>query len=104
MSLYYITKTRKPSNAKSAQEIEGYYTCPSKIVENTTRVLTDSGKYYSKSDFFITNDFTPKDQFKTWNGKLSADITIENSSNGELFLKSKPNNTTADNLLELPDC
>jgi len=104
--LYYINATRKPSKSNySVSELIGYQVCPSKVEDGTTYVLTSKAKYYDKAVFFSSDDFDENDTFKTWNDatKESAPITIEQSSTGEFYLKSKPNNTTTDNLQELPD-
>jgi hypothetical protein len=103
---YYVIATRKPNKTSyTVSELIGYQVCPSEVRDGKTYILTNKAKYYLKSDFFASTDFNfNNDTFKTWNSKISAPITIEESSTGELFLKSKPNNTTTDNLQELPDC
>lgn len=108
MSQYYINATRKPNKTNySVSELEGYQVCPSKSENGKITILINEAKYYSKTEFFAEKKFNfSENVFKTWNDKLkvSAPITVEESTNGELYLKSKPNNTTTDNLQELPDC
>ena len=89
-----ITATRKSINSYEESEIEGY-------------------KYYVEgypSDFYYATKIQMANQHKSGDTYYSKSYhgTIEakwqKSSRGEWFLKTIPNNTENDNLLELPDC
>lgn len=93
---YYIVKTRKSGSTE--REITHY--------EQTTNRSSSTGNVVSKASFRNMVDIS-QDRFYSHNVRLGSFVECEwyrYGENGEPFLKSDPNGTKKDNLLELPDC
>lgn len=93
---YYIIATRKTDGKESEITHYGYN-------------LDASSKYtlISKEDFWTKVKSTFKlDVFYSYNTKNNTKVICEwrQINDGQPFLKSDPNGTERDNLLELPDC
>jgi hypothetical protein len=93
--MVFITATRKGRHL-TVTEIEGY---------RLSRSQSNSGIYYSKSDFF-REIFSPAERYLSYNPFTGTGATLERkiSPNNEEYLQSIGNGTISDNLLHLPNC
>lgn len=91
---YFIVATRKSGGSES--EITHY---------EYNHDKSSSGTVISKQSLWNEID-TRTDSFYSYNPRQGTTVECKwyKSENGEPFLKSDPNGTQKDNLLELPDC
>ena len=90
----YITHTRKTNNCKKVSEITDY-----KYYEDA-----DKSKYYeaTKKDF-CDKFYSHGNVFSDDGRENKPECELNTSSNNENYLQTKSNDTTTDNLLNLPN-
>lgn len=92
-----ITHTRRDSYATSAEEIQGY---------KYFIVGDDTNQTYYATKSQMANQHKKGDTYFSFNleNNTSREAFWEQSVNNEWYLRTAPNNTEKDNLLELPPC